>query len=289
MRVAFARCAQLPEIDPDEHLLLDAARSSGLDAHSINWDDPSHDPSPFDVVVLRATWNYHREPEAFRAWLDSTSRATTLLNPLDALEWNLDKTYLDELRERDVATIPTEFVKKTHTVELHRVLETNAWEEFVIKPLISGGSFRTQRFSVSQIREASEFLDDLLLDRDAMVQRYMPSVDTHGERNIIVIDDRITHTIRKNPRFAGDDEHISEAIAPSDEEVAFANRVLDALPDSLDRRELLYARVDVMRDDDGGLVLSELELLEPSLFFKQHPPALDRFINGIVRRCQAAV
>jgi hypothetical protein len=28
----------------------------------------------------------------------------------------------------------------------------------------------------------------------------------------------------------------------------------------------------------------ELELIEPSLFFAHHPPALDRFLRGLQRR-----
>jgi hypothetical protein len=50
------------------------------------------------------------------------------------------------------------------------------------------------------------------------------------------------------------------------------------------RRELLYARVDVVRDERGALQLMELELLEPSLFLVQHPPALARFAEALARR-----
>ena len=36
-----------------------------------------------------------------------------------------------------------------------------------------------------------------------------------------------------------------------------------------------YARVDLVRADDGEPALMELELIEPELFFRFHPPAAD--------------
>ena len=40
---------------------------------------------------------------------------------------------------------------------------------------------------------------------------------------------------------------------------------------------LLYARADFLRSDDGNLLLNELELIEPSLFFRHGPGAGHRF------------
>ena len=66
-------------------------------------------------------------------------------------------------------------------------------------------------------------------------------------------------------------------------------QVLDAARDALsvlDRvsGRLLYARVDVAPGTDGSPVLMELELVEPSLFFPQHPPALARYVQALQRR-----
>lgn len=44
----------------------------------------------------------------------------------------------------------------------------------------------------------------------------------------------------------------------------------------------LYARVDLMPDAQGGPLVSELELIEPSLYLRQSPVALDRFVRAIV-------
>ena len=48
--------------------------------------------------------------------------------------------------------------------------------------------------------------------------------------------------------------------------------------------ELVYARVDVARDEHGQPLVMELELIEPSLFLRQAPTALERLVDAVVRR-----
>jgi D-alanine-D-alanine ligase-like ATP-grasp enzyme len=74
---------------------------------------------------------------------------------------------------------------------------------------------------------------------------------------------------------------LTDPVAAEADERQFAVRALQAT-----RLETLYARVDVMRDDDGRLCLSELELVEPMLYFRQYPPAARRLVDAILRRLQ---
>jgi hypothetical protein len=111
-----------------------------------------------------------------------------------------------------------------------------------------------------------------------MIQPYVPSVETHGERSLVWIDGAFTHAVRKSPRLAGGNEEVSAAKAISGDEKKFAERVLKPY-----RSKILYARVDVARDADGGLMLMELELIEPSLFLVQSRVALRRFARAIAR------
>ena len=46
---------------------------------------------------------------------------------------------------------------------------------------------------------------------------------------------------------------------------------------------LLYARVDLARSDAGDPILSELELIEPSLFMYTAPDACARMVAAIER------
>jgi hypothetical protein len=283
MRVAVATCKNPPEPDPDEALLLSALRDSGLDATVLAWDDERPQAAGAfreqDLVVLRSTWNYYAQVDAFVAWVNEVGSTTTILNPPSVVSWNARKTYLVELEERGVDIVPTEFVRRGQACAVADIFDARGWNEVVIKPVVSAGSFRTERFSRASLAPAQSFLDGLVVDRDAMVQRWMPSVETYGERSLVWIDGEITHAIRKTPRFAGGVEQVSGEVEVADDERAFAVRALAPFAS-----ELLYARVDMVRDGEGVLRIMELELIEPSLFFRQSPPALARFVAAINRR-----
>jgi limonene-1,2-epoxide hydrolase len=279
MRIGLATCKHLPEPDHDEALLVAALEAAGVDVALLAWDD---DAAPFavqDLVVPRSTWNYHEGVEAFLAWLGRTAKATTVLNPPRVVAWNATKTYLAELEQSGIAVVPTAYVMRGAPTDVGEMLASRGWDEIVIKPQVSAGSFRTQRFGRGSVPAAQSFLDALAADRDAMVQAWMPSVETYGERSVVWIDGAITHAVRKSPRFAGTSEHASTPVAIADDERVFAERAVARFA-----RELLYARVDMVRDPEGALCLMELELVEPSLFFAQAPHARSRFVAAILRR-----
>lgn len=281
MRVGIASCKAIPEPDVDEALLLAALGRAGAAASVLAWDDAEAPFAAQDLVVLRSTWNYFERVDDFVTWAARTAAATKLLNPATVVAWNAKKTYLAKLEARGVAIVPTEFVLRGEAGRrsVAEILETRGWDEVVIKPVVSAGSFRTERFARASLPAAQAFVASLSADRDAMVQRWMPSVETYGERSLVWIDGEITHAIRKNPRFSGGVEQVSGAVDIADDERAFAERALAPLAGSL-----LYARVDMVRDAEGTLRVMELELIEPSLFLQQSPRALERFVSAIVRR-----
>jgi hypothetical protein len=177
-----------------------------------------------------------------------------------------------------VPIVPTAFLERGESADLAGVLAERGWEEVVVKPSVSAASFRTRRFAVAELEAAQAFLDLLLGERDVMVQRYMPGVEDPGERALVWIDGALTHAIQKRARFAEEAEEVSDALPISDAERALAERALGCVEE-----ELLYARIDVVPGDAGEVMLSELELIEPSLFLKQSPEALARLVAAIGR------
>ncbi len=278
MKIAIATCQRLPEPDADEGVLLDALRAKGLEANLLAWDDGSAPFAGHDLVVLRSTWNYYEHADAFRAWIDRTSNATTLLNPAHVVHANIEKTYLRDLEARGIDVVPTAFAE--HGDDLDRLLKERRWddEKIVIKPVVSAGSFRTKSFTPNERAEARAFFAELTNERPAMVQPWMASVETYGERSLVWIAGDVTHAIRKTPRFAGNDEQVSGEMPVTPDERAFATRVLARFAS-----DILYARVDIV-NDRGTLRVMELELIEPSLFFLQCPRALEKFVDEIAAR-----
>jgi hypothetical protein len=129
-----------------------------------------------------------------------------------------------------------------------------------------------------------------------LVQPYLPSVDSRGERALVFIDGAFSHAVRKAPILrpdVGPDRPSAEVLAdlftgeqltpvtPSTAEHAVAEA---ALAFAADRFGVpLYGRVDLVDGPDGPCVL-ELELAEPSLFHAHGPGSVDRLAEAMLTR-----
>jgi len=283
MELRIATIRPLPEPDFDEEPLLAALTRRGVRARMAAWDDAREDWDAPVPTVVRSTWDYLHRLDAFLAWVERAGRAAPLWNPPDVLRANVHKFYLRDLEAAGHAIVPTEFLPRGARVTLAEVLARRGWDEIVVKPAVSAASFGTLRVRPAEgpaARARGEaHLAELLATRDVLVQRYAPAVETSGERALVWIDGALTHAVRKTPRFAGQDESVSGALPVAPDEAALARAVLAPWAE-----RLLYARVDVVRDEGERPRVMELELLEPSLFLVQHPPALERLVSGLVRR-----
>jgi hypothetical protein len=275
MNLRIATCATLPEPDEDEAPLVAALAARGVTARLAAWDDPAENWDEPVPTVIRSTWNYiHRLPD-FLAWVDRAAAAAPLWNPPDIVRGNAHKSYLAELEARGCPVVPTRFFHRGEPADVAAV----GFDDLVVKPTVSASSFRTQRFrGKEQLAAAQAHLDALLVDRDAMVQRYVPSVEGYGERACVFIDGELTHCVRKTPRFSGHDETVGEALPIAADERAAARAALAPFAD-----RLLYGRVDLARGEDGVPWVMELELIEPSLYIARHPPARERLVAALAR------
>jgi glutathione synthase/RimK-type ligase-like ATP-grasp enzyme len=272
-RLRIATCRELPEPDADAAPLAAALAAGGFDAQLLAWDDPAVDWDAPIPTILRSTWNYALHVEGFLAWIDRVARAAPLWNPPDVVRTNARKRYLLELAARGVPVVPTVLVERGAAFD-----PGAQRERFVIKPEIGAGSLDTRSFEPGDA-DAIAHLAGITSRCAALVPPYVASVHDYGERSVIWIDGELTHEIRKTPRFSGDDERIDGPYPIADDERAVATA---ALAPYVDR--ILYGRVDLARDAAGDPMVMELELIEPSLFFARHPPALARYVAGLAAR-----
>ena len=253
------------------------------------WNSPQ-DWSAFDVVVIRNTWDYTDDREAFLAWTREVESATALLNPAEIVRWNTDKVYLRDLIEAGVPVVPTDFLDPGMDVA---EWSPPAADEYVIKPAVSAGSRDTMRYGSGDEDSARQLIARLLdAGRVVMVQPYLAAVDTLGETAMLHFNGEFSHSIRKGPLLVRGREaerveglFVQEQIdarTPSAAERAVADQVLDLVPGG--RERLLYARVDVIPDVDGAPLLLELELSEPSVFLAHDAGAAARFAGAIAAR-----
>lgn len=284
-RVAVLTCRTLPEPDPDHGPLLAALRDAGVTAEPLAWDDDRADPSGFDLCVIRSTWTYYLDPGRFLEFCARCDSGSRLLNPFDVVRGNIHKRYLLGLAGRGVPVIPTMMTWRGANTNIANIMDRAEWSRAVIKPAVSAGSWRTRVFDRDD-PGGQEFLELILRDGDALVQRYMPEATRSGERAIVWIDGEPTHVIRKEPRLAGEEERVSAALPVTEDDIAVSRAALSALGPTIER-DCLYARVDVIRDDGGRPLVSEVELIEPSLFLTQHRPAMERLVAAIAREARA--
>ena len=267
----------LPEPDPDLLPLKEGLEEAGLSTRIAVWDDPEVDWSQSGLTLLRSTWDYYRKLESFRAWIETTSRLTNLQNPPEVIRWNLHKGYLLKLPLRGVPIIPTVLVEAGSQITGAQIVRNEGWENIVLKPAVSAGSFQTHAMHTEDFNE--ELFQNLLAERDLLIQPYIDSVHDYGERSLLFFDGRFSHCVRKSPRFAADEEQISGPFTPTEAERRIAELALHrSAPD------LLYARVDLVTDAEGQPMVAELELIEPSLFFRFAPDSLTTFVEAIKRR-----
>lgn len=292
-RVAIAACrgfagAVATDLypDPDWPLLSAALVGAGADALSISWDHEELDWQRFDLVVTNSTWDSVDRPQEFLAWARRTAQATTLMNPLQAIEWNIDKTYLHALSTRGIPIVPTEWV-----------VDAERWapppHEFVVKPSISAGGRQTARYSPEEVSAAVAHVRRLVdQGQTVMVQPYIASVDSEGEMKLVFIEGDFSHAVRIGPLLAAGDGVIErlwekpvpmEAAAPTAAQLGTARDVLAAVQAEVPEA-LLYARVDLVTGDTGEPHLGEVELVDPSLLLRFASPAAGRLAAAIVAR-----
>jgi glutathione synthase/RimK-type ligase-like ATP-grasp enzyme len=276
MRLRVATCRVLPGPDLDEAPLAEALAAGGFDAAWLGWDDPAADWVAPIPTLLRATWNYSLDLDAFLAWLARVAAAAPLWNPIEVCRANVHKRYLLELAARGVPIVPTTLVERGAAFDLASIDAPR----IVLKPEVGGDSRDAAVFAPAD-PAAARHLAALTARGAALVQPYVRSVEDHGERSLVWIDGAPSHAIRKAPRFAGDDEHITGPFEIADDERAVAEAALAPYG------ALLYGRVDVARDEGGRPMVMELELVEPSLYFAYCPGSAARFVAALARRLAA--
>ncbi|MBS2030819.1 MAG: hypothetical protein JST54_23145 [Deltaproteobacteria bacterium] len=280
-RIAFATCDAQPDLYAEERELLPRLAKRGVEAHAVSWTRTA-DWRSYDLVVIRSTWDYFERIAEFRAWLDSLENANVRVqNPLNVLRWNLDKLYLLDLAEQGVRIVPTKFVRPGESAIVGDVLAKYGWTDAVLKPLISGGAFRTSRFTASDAAAHQPELDALAATCGAMIQPFLPEIGTDGEWSLFFFGSQFSHAVikrpaagdyRVQPQFGGRAERVQ---APP-ELIAEAAKIIRLAPEPL-----LYARVDGVRRGDRFLLM-ELEAIEPYLFFATAPEAMDRYVDVVV-------
>jgi len=262
--------------------LSQALALEGLQAVPRPWTDhieSGDELTDFALVLPLIVWGYHRDHarwmQACETW---TAAGVRMLNPPSVLAWNSDKSYLGRLAGRGVAIPPTSWVEGVTQVDVEAAFDRFGTDALVVKPRVSGGAWKTLRLSRGETMQDAP-------EGPAMIQPYLPSIETEGETSLLVFGGRLSHVVNKRPvngdfriqvQFGG--QYVALPEAPEGA-WALAEATLAAIDE-----DLLYARIDMARGADGGWLLMEAELIEPDFYLASAQDGGRNFANAVKAR-----
>lgn len=291
-RIAFLACPEtLPgsptrRADAFEHDLLFDAIDAGLAGRAelvgIDWRAPMAELTKFDLAYLGTPWDYTDAKDEFLARLEALEAAgVTVCNPVEVIRWNSDKLYLRDLAERGAVTIPTLWPEGAGPAEVAAAFDHFGADRVVVKRRVGAGAVGQDSFSRGNPPPA-----DWRLDQPAMIQPFLSAIQHEGEHSFIFIDGQFSHGLIK--RAAAGDYRIQSlyggvevAVDPAPADRAAAEAVMAMLPFE---QAPLYARIDMVRLDDGRLAVIEAETIEPYLYPLQGPEFGTRMAAAMLRR-----
>ncbi|MEE2901199.1 MAG: hypothetical protein VYC39_02670 [Myxococcota bacterium] len=265
----------------EDQLLIAALEKRQLTVNRKSWSDKNFDWAGTRLAIFRSTWDYFDRLSEFTTWLSNISLKTQLMNPYDLIRWNMDKHYLEDLSTMNIPVVQTSFRAQGSTANLASWCKLVGGDEWVLKPVVSGAARNTFRINASTIGRHESIYRALISEEDMMLQPFLSSVPKHGEVSIVVINGSTTHAVLKKAkagdyRVQDDFGGTVHAHIATPEEVDVAQKAV-----AVCEPKPLYARVDLVRDNLGSIVVSELELIEPELWFRNNPEAAERLADGV--------
>ena len=272
------------EVVKDEDvLLLDFLKEKGMDIHREVWTNPSVNWAEYDLILIKAPWDYHENITAFYNWLDKLkSLSIPLLNPYKIIKWNSDKHYLLDIAIAGLNIITTLFLEKNAKLQPEYLFRQLNSEKLIVKPCISAGAKNTfvltpENFSIHQNK-----IEDLLKNEALLVQPFIQEVETDGEWSFIFLDGKFSHSVLKKPRSGdfrvqhtfGGTIHLNEI---EELHIETAKKFVDRFA-----KGCLYARVDGVLVNNEFLLM-ELELIEPFLFLSYNPLGFDNYYSALLK------
>jgi glutathione synthase/RimK-type ligase-like ATP-grasp enzyme len=265
----------------DSAVLLQAAAVSGVQARLIDWRGPGWGWP--DAVLLHTPWDYTAHLGEFTIWLAAQSARTPVVNPLAVTQGNLHKSYLLDLAAAGIAVPVTRLLRAGDRVDEDELRSTFGASPVVAKPAVGAGGRRMTRLpNVAGVRTCDLVSPSGVVLEDLLLQEFLPAVQTAGEHALVVIAGQVSHLVHKVAaagEFRVQASHGgTEQLVDPDEATAELERTVLPLVG-----ELAYARVDYIADPQQGPLVMELELTEPDLFLRHHPPAAHRLVEHVLR------
>ena len=257
----------------EDQLVSDALKNEEISVERKSWSDPDFDWSTTKFIIFRSTWDYFDRYDEFTVWLKNVSTKTTLLNSAEIIHWNIDKHYLLDLKQKGIHICESYFIEKGTDTSLLELHDNLGWEKTVLKPCVSGAARHTYKLEKDTFDQHEMNFQELISNEAMMLQPFQENIMTVGEFSFVIINGKYSHAVLKIAKpgdFRVQDDfggtvHVHQA---NEEQIQFSENAVKAC-----KGKPMYARVDVIIDNDDKLAISEIELIEPELWFRNHQNA----------------
>lgn len=314
--IAILTCSEFDHdylLYDDKHLLAEIKSNYPNIAVSFcEWEnDNLHNDA--SLVVVRSPWNYVEKYAQFLPWFKNfakqlSARKIKLCNDLDTIIWSSHKKYLTQLEQKGIAIVPSVLLPAHSSVEsVFTVLKNKNWQQSVVKACVGAGGKNCIKVYASDHQNNNDDndkfneLSQVLQFSDVLVQPYLNSIKLKGEVSVVFINEEISHAVIWQPvkkDFFLDYTVERSVYELSEKEKDLAIKTIQAAKQCVaeefpsgsfnPKDKYLYARVDLLFDDQdhSKSMVSEVELFEPSLFFRYSKATTAKMAKAIAELLQ---
>lgn len=256
----------------DDLALKTALKNNGYAVEIIAWDDEGYDFSRARLAIIRSCWDYDQRVDEFLQKMRNISQYCKLINSLAVITDNSNKYYLRDLESKGIRIVPVAFVENIgQVITVLRGLEV---KQIVIKPVVSASGRDTYLVNREDEDSVIEVAAPILRTKGVMLQPYISTIKTLGEKSTVVIDGTPVYTMLKKPaegNFLVHQHHGGTYVETQigAEEQEFVKQIISTFTE-----RPVYMRIDYLFDEKEEPMLLELELIEPNLYLSKSELAL---------------
>lgn len=282
---------------PDDQFLINAMRRRGMIVEPVIWGADPADLAHYDLLLFRAPWDYmdtEAQRTAFMGWLTQLEEAGIRTeNPLPLMQWLLNKRYLLDLEAQGIAIVPTHYLEPGQHADLAQAFDAQG--PLILKPALSAaGAGLTFLRSREEAAAYQATLDELGTKEPYLLQPFQPEIRTEGEWSLVFLDSVYSHAVLKKPAENGILVHAERGgstafLEPPEAVVEAAAHAAEAVGRAYGEATHhspvipLYLRIDIL-PTARGLLVSEMEGMDPELFFRARPGSEELLCDGLASR-----
>lgn len=262
--------ADFPDIHSENASMVTALERCGLDVLLVSWHDllgqlNDVNKDCTEVFLIRTVWDYPEYLEKFKSFIRLIREKNLVtINPVEIIEWNINKAYLFDLQSAGIPIVPCEFFPAGSTVY-------GKQRKSVVKPVVGLGAYGAKLLNKG---------DAIRVEVDSIVNPFRESI-YDGELSIIMVSGKPELYIKKvpsssdwrvQPQYGG--KYMFEKTVPNEASIV-CKRLYQYVMEKYKSEYLLFMRVDLIQNDRGEWEVLEFEAIDPSLYGEISSKAVD--------------